>query len=294
MKQAFEIEKFSTECADGVVLKGILLIPEKPKGIVQFNAGTAAKKEFYQPFLEFLSENGYVCCLWDYRGNGESAPKSLKGCDYKFQDYGLKDMPAVKDYLTHRFSQYPFFIVGHSAGGQQIGFMNNLSDVQGVLCFAVSTGYLSYMPWRYGLVSRYFFHIFTPLSILLTDHVAAKKFNIMEDLPKQVTLEWRRWCMKPNYFFHEKFYGKTVPIGQFQNYTFPVHTYWTSDDPISNQRSIPAYWNNIKSSQTIDIQQITPEKYKVKAIGHFGFFKRNLKDSLWQDALDKLDSFLHF
>jgi predicted alpha/beta hydrolase len=291
MKQSFKKEAFSTNCPDGVTLKGLLLIPENPKGLVQFNAGTAAKKEFYLAFVEFICENGYICCLWDYRGSGESGLPSLKGCDYQFQDYGIKDIPTIKTYLSQRFPRYPLFIVGHSAGGQQLGFTDDLSGIRGLLCFAVSTGYLMYMPWRYRLVSAYFFLIFTPLSILFTGYVAAKRFKIMEDLPKQVVQEWRKWCLKPNYFFNEKFYGKTVPIGQFQNYTFPVHVYWTSDDPISNKQSIPAFWNNVKSTRPIDIQQITPEQYGVKTIGHFGFFKKNLKESLWQEALDKLNSF---
>jgi len=44
-------EKFETYCADGVKLSGLLLIPEKPKAVIQFNCGTATKKEFYLKFL---------------------------------------------------------------------------------------------------------------------------------------------------------------------------------------------------------------------------------------------------
>jgi predicted alpha/beta hydrolase len=293
MKQSFQKESFSTQCSDGVTLKGLLLIPEKPKGVVQFSTGTAAKKEFYLSFLEFLCADGYICCLWDYRGSGESAPLSLKGCDYRFQDYGLKDMPAIKDYLTTRFPEYPFFLMGHSAGGQQMGFMHNLSGVKAAICFAVSVGYRKTMPWKDALLYTYFFYIFTPISILFTGYIAAKRFGIMEDLPKNVLLEWRDWCSRYGYFFNKKFYGKSVPVGQFQNYNFPIHVYRASDDAISNKDSVPIYWSFIKSSQPIDIQGITPEQYKVKSIGHFGFFKKNLKDTFWQDALNKLNSFLH-
>ena len=300
MKQTFKKENFSTQCADGVTLKGLLLIPEYPKGIVQFNTGTAAKKEFYLAFLEFIAADGYICCLWDYRGSGESAPPSLKGCDYRFQDYGLKDMPTIKDYLTQRFPEYPFFLMGHSAGGQQMGFMNNLADVKAAICFAVSVGDSKTMPWKDTLLYMYFFYVFTPLSIgvpsdsiFFTGYIAAKRFGYMEDLPKNVMLEWRAWCSKYGYFFNEQFYGKTVPVGHFQNYTFPIHVFRASDDPISNKESVPIYWSHIKSSQPIEIEGITPEQYRVKSIGHFGFFKKNLKETFWQDALDRLNSFEH-
>ncbi|WP_051296045.1 alpha/beta hydrolase family protein [Eisenibacter elegans] len=177
-------------CADGVVLRGILLLPEKPKAALQFNAGTATKKEFYLPFLEFLAENNFICCLWDYRGSGDSMPEGgLKNCDFTYSDYGLKDMPTIKVYLNERFPGLPFLFFGHSAGGQQIGLMPNLQNVKGAVNFAVSTGYAPNMPLGYRLMSSYFFYIFAPLSIKLTGYLKAKKFGIMEDLPKNVVLE---------------------------------------------------------------------------------------------------------
>lgn len=285
-------ESISVQCIDGVTLKGLLLIPSQAKGVVQFNGGTGAKKEFYLPFLEFLAENGFVCCLWDYRGSGDSAPLSLKKCDFSFLDYGRQDMTAIKKYLTHRFPDLPYLLVGHSVGGQQVGFMDDLSNVKGLLSFAVSTGYLAYMPLSYRILSTYFFYFFSPLSVALTGYVKAKPFGYMENLPKNVVKEWREWCAKPDYFFNEQFYGKTVPVGNFQSYDFPVHVYWATDDPISNKKSIPAYWNNIKNSHLMTIQKIQPKDYHQKTIAHFGFFKKQLKDTLWQEALVKLNYFL--
>ncbi len=285
-------EKISITCADGVVLKGLLLIPQNPKAVVQFNTGTAAKKEFYLPFLQYLTEHNYLCCLWDYRGSGESAPLSLKGCNYTFSDYGLKDMPAVKNYLANRYPNLPLVIVGHSAGGQQLGFVDDLSNVNGLLGFAVSTGYMPHMPLGYRMLSNYFFYIFTPISLLFTGHIAAKRFGIMEDLPKNVALEWRDWCEQPEYFFNAKFYGKTVPTGNFQNYTFPVHIVWATDDPISNKNSIPSFWNNVKSTAQISFQKISPQQFGLKKIDHFGFFKKNMQATLWPQAVEKLNSFI--
>lgn len=288
----FSKENFSTTCSDGVVLKGLLLIPDAPKGIVQFNNGTAAKKEFYLAFLEYLASNGYICCLWDYRGSGESAPPNLAKCDYTFSDYGVKDMPTIKDYLRERFPQLPFFIFGHSAGGQMAGFMNNLADVQGLLCFAVSVGHAPFMPLYYRFLTNFFFDFFTPLSTAITGYLPAKRYGIMEDLPKKVVLEWRAWSRKPNYFFNEKFYGRSVPKGDFQNYTFPVHIFWATDDPIANEKSIPAYWDNVKSTHGIHFTKLDPKDIQEKKIDHFGFFRKRMKTKLWPLALAKLDEFL--
>lgn len=285
-------EKFEVICSDGVCLKGVLFIPPNPKAVVQFNCGTGTKKEVYQAFLTYLTHHGYLCCLWDYRGSGASSSAHLGSCDFTFSDYGIKDMPAIKDYLSTRFPHLPFFIVAHSAGGQQIGFMPNLDGIKAVINFAVSTGYYPNMPLAYRLKAYFYFYVFTPISVLLTGYVKAKQFGLMEDLPKNVAYEWRSWLEKADYFFDPKFYGKTVPIGHFQQYPFPIHTYWTTDDTISNEANTKAFWRNIQGKKEISFTRLEPKQLGLQRIDHFGFFKRNMQDQLWQQVLQKIDGYL--
>lgn len=285
-------EQFSVQCEDGVILKGVVLIPKSPKAIVQFNGGTAAKKEFYQPFLEYLCENGYACCLWDYRGSGESAPVDLSKCDFMFSDYGRKDMPAIKAYLTERFNGLPLLLFTHSAGGQHIGLMPSLEGYKGMVAFAVSTGYLPDMPLGYRLKSAFFFYLFSPVSVLLKGYVAAKRFGIMEDLPRNVLGEWRAWCGKKDYLFDPLFYGNTIPKGHYQNIPFPIHIIWTIDDPIANERAVSTYWSHVKSAKGITFDRLIPRALNLKTIGHFGFFNKKMKSILWDRGLHKLDEFL--
>jgi len=283
-------EKFEVICTDGVKLKGVLLIPEKPKAVIQFNCGTGTRKELYLTFLTFLAEHGYLCCLWDYRGSGDSAPQDLKHCNFKYSDYGIKDMPAIKDYLNSRFPDLPFFFVAHSAGGQQIGFMHNLDQVSGAVNLAVSTGYYPNMPWKYRLRAYFFFYLFAPASILLTGYVSARKFGLMEDLPKNVVHEWRSWCSKRNYFFDKKFYGHTVPEGHFQKFDYPIHVFWTVDDTISNQKNTEAFWQHIRSKKGIRFTRLTPGAFGVRQIDHFGFFRKVMKEQLWTEIVAILDN----
>ncbi len=282
-------EKFKTVCKDGIILKGILLIPENPKAVIQFNCGTGTKKEVYLSFLTYLANNDYICCLWDYRGVGNSSTENLSRCDFTFSDYGTKDMPTIKTFLTNKYPNLPFLIVAHSAGGQQIGFMNDLNNIKGVINFAVSSGYYPNMPFKYKMKAYFYFYFFTPISILLTGYVKAKPFGLMENLPKKVVLEWRDWLEKEDYFFDEKFYGKTVPKGDFKNFKFPVHTYWTSDDSISNQKNTEAFWRNIKSKKEISFTKLVPEELGLKKIDHFGFFKRRMKNKLWENVVVRLN-----
>lgn len=280
---------FETTCKDGIKLKGVLLIPEEPKAVIQFNCGTGTKKEIYLSFLMYLAESGYLCCLWDYRGSGNSSSENLENCDFTFSDYGTKDMPAIKKYLSEAFPNLPFLIIAHSAGGQQIGFMENLDNIKGVINFAVSSGYYSNMPFSYRMKAYFYFYVFAPISVWLTGFVKAKQFGIMENLPKNVVYEWRAWLEKEAYFFDDKFYGKTVPEGHFKDFKFPIHTYWTVDDTISNEKNTQAYWKHVKSSKPISFTKLEPKDFCLKKIDHFGFFKKNMKDKLWQDIIVRLN-----
>lgn len=285
-------ETFSVICDDGIILKGKLFIPKNPKAVLQFNGGTAVKKEFYYPFITFLAENDFLVCTWEYRGSGESTPNNLSKCDFRYSDYGLKDMPAIKSFLTTKHPELPILIFGHSTGGQQVGFMNNCEGYKAMVCFAVSTGFAPQFKWKYRLMSFYFFYIFSPISIFLKGYVLAKPFGYMENLPKNVVLEWRDWCNKKNYCFDQKFYKISVPEGHFNDMPFPIHVFWTNDDKISNQKNTQDYWKNVKSGFGISFQELIPSVYQEKEINHFGFFKKKMESKLWPLALQKLNEFL--
>lgn len=283
-------ETIEISCEDGVQLAGELWIAENPKAVVQFNPGTAAKRGVYRKFIRYIAEQGYICSLVDYRGFGASKGASLKGSDIRYSDLGRKDLPAVKAYLQARFDALPLYMVAHSAGGQQIGFMPDMDGIEGAITFGVSAAHLKAMPWGYRAQSLFFFYGVTPLSILLTDYVAAERLGLMEDLPKGLAQEWRDWCSVPDYFFDPRFYGVTVPRGHFQDFKFPWHNYHTADDAISTPTNIRNFWKHVKSSEPITFETIEPQAVGLKRLDHFGYFKSALRESVWRDVVQRLDA----
>ena len=276
---------------DGYPLAARLLVPDgTPKAVVQLNGGTAILKEFYGSFARFLVENGYAVCLWDYRGTGESAPSSLRDFPARMLDWGTLDMPAVLDFLDETFPNLPKLAFGHSAGGQQVGFMPNLDKLSGLVCFATSSGYWGFMPTDYRLKTHLFFHGVVPVGNALLGYTAARRLGIMEDVPKGVAREWRAWCSRPDYFFDPKFFGKTVPTGRFDALPFPVKVFWATDDPISNARSVPAFWRHVRSLHSLDVEALSPAEFGLKSIGHFGLFRKTARETLWPKALAALET----
>ncbi|HEX8577525.1 MAG TPA: hypothetical protein VF677_14645, partial [Flavobacterium sp.] len=81
--------------------------------------------------------------------------------------------------------------------------------------------------------------------------------------------------------------------GNFKNFHFPIHVFWATDDPISNKKSVQQFWNNCKSTAGIHFTRLHPSEYKIKKIGHMGFFKKSMKNILWPQILLKLELFLN-
>jgi predicted alpha/beta hydrolase len=286
-------QKLKTRCEDGIELATILIENPDAKAVVQINGATATPKEYYLPFAKYLVENGFTVCLFDYRGVCESQPVGgLRGCEYEYLDWAQKDMPAVLDYLDGRYPELDKLIVGHSVGGQKFGFMPNHHKIKGLVTFGSSAGYWGNMPLGYRIQTHFFFEVFRPISHLIYGYTAAKKLKIMEDLPKNITNTWREWCSVPEYFFDPKYYERDAKQGFFKELFTPIQIYWTSDDTIARGKNVYDFWKHVESRGGVKIDCLEPKNLGVKEIGHFGFFRKKFKDTIWVLALNKLNEFL--
>ena len=276
--------------ADGVLLKGQVIAAKEPKAAVLLNPGTATKTSFYIPFAEFLAEHGYSVMLWNYRGFCESRTQTLKNSDIHFSDIGLKDIPAAIKHAKALFPELPLYCVGHSAGGQQIGYANNCNELQGMIAIAVSTGYFGYMPLGYRLQAHLFFKAIAPVSIALFGYVKSKALNLMEDLPPKLAKEWGSFCSEKDFFFAKKF-AKTRPeLAHYRTFNFPVHVFTADDDEISTPANTQQFWSHIISTRPVNFTLYSAKDAPKKAIGHFGYFRRANR-AIWQEVITKLDHF---
>lgn len=79
---------------------------EKPKGIIQFSHGMAEHKERYSPFMEYLTNNGYICIINDHRGHGDStkSQNDLENFYTNNIDYIINDLYDVTKFAKNKFN----------------------------------------------------------------------------------------------------------------------------------------------------------------------------------------------
>ena len=103
---------------DSLPIHYMVVMPERPKAVVQIVHGMCEYKERYTEFMRYLGAHGYATVIHDHRGHGESV-KSKE--DYGFFYSGgyramIDDINTVNEQIHGDFPGLPLFLLGHSMG----------------------------------------------------------------------------------------------------------------------------------------------------------------------------------
>lgn len=94
----------------------------KAKAIFQIVHGMAEHKERYYPFMEYLSEHGFICVIHDHRGHGESV-KSEQDLGFMYDGGAaalVEDVKKVQDWAKAQYPDLPVYLFGHSMGSMVV------------------------------------------------------------------------------------------------------------------------------------------------------------------------------
>ncbi|MEL6537932.1 MAG: alpha/beta fold hydrolase, partial [Bacteroidota bacterium] len=119
-------QDLTVTCADGIPLMATLYPAQAPKGAVMIAPATGILRRFYGSFASHLAEQGFTAITFDNRGIGDSGGgRGLNQVKADLINWGRQDMPAVLRALQAAAPDTRYHLVGHSAGGQLLGLMDN-------------------------------------------------------------------------------------------------------------------------------------------------------------------------
>lgn len=269
---------------DNFQLAGTVYDAERSsKKVVIINTGTGILRRYYNAFSQHLCENGFTVVTYDYRGIGESRPKSLRGFAVTMREWGQKDIASMIDWSRQKFQPTKLFMVGHSAGGQLIGFAANKHHIDAMILVAAQSGYWGHwpLPQCLGYAALWYF---MPLLANIWGYLPSKYLGLGEDLPRGVACEWAKWCRHPQYLFgHEE----TLDLSNYATLTAPVLAYSFADDSYAPKRAVEALLQNYPQARIVH-KHISPAAVNVKALGHFGFFRKTVQHTLWRETVEWL------
>ena len=273
------MQKITINASDGYPLSALLGEPDNTSmGTIVISAATGIRKEFYINFARFLIDQGYCVLLYDYRGIGGSAPADLKTSLIYMHEWGTQDMNAVLNYLVTGKGLTDIIWLGHSIGAQLVGLLENRTNIRKVVSINAALGYWGYFPYPMKLVVWLLWYIIGPLLIKVYGYGVMKKIGWGENLPRNVILEWRSWCMSKTYYMD--FLKTCIQTDRFYNFTIPITAIYTSDDYIANDKTASlmmqffpnAPWKLIK---------LEVNKYTAHKVGHTGIFRKRFETVLW-------------
>src|SRR5688500_129802 len=234
--------------ADGFDIAATRFEPNAaPRAVVVVNGATAVKRRYYERFARHLASHGFAVITYDYRGIGDSAPKSLRGFEASMRQWGELDQPAVLAHARVWQPDVPLLVVGHSVGGQICGLLRDPPPVERVLMVAAQHNY--YGLWR--AQERYvlwaLWTLVMPVASRALGYFPSTAFGLGETLPRGVALEWARWCRSPGALI-EAIGGDAAE--RFTRYRGPILALSFSDDKkfatrLEVEGLLRFYWNEL-------------------------------------------------
>src|SRR5262249_7825803 len=107
-----------------------------------------------------------------------------------------------------------------------------------------------------------------------------------EDLPGPAFLEWRRWCMTPDFLFGGPPLAGKAHFGAFR--AAPRFAQ-IEDDVWATPRAVEAMARRFTGAAERSVWPIRLADTGACRIGHHGFFRSEFRETLWKPAVDWLD-----
>lgn len=263
---------------DGYRLSAAEFVPQGPPRAVVLIAGAmGVAQRYYRPFAEWLAGQGYHAFTFDYRGIGLSAPARLRGFPADAMDWVRLDCAAMVEAAAR--VDGPLTWLGHSFGGQVLPMVPNAGRIERFVMVASGNGYWRYHDWPMrGWIPLLWFGML-PLAVGLAGYYPGRALRNIGDLPAGVALQWRRWCLHPEYS------KSTEGVrAAYDGFDTPTHSISFTDDEFMSARNIEEL-HKLSPRMPLTAERIAPAELGVRRIGHFGAFRRDFEPTLWRARL---------
>lgn len=262
---------------DGISLQATLLMPSNSNGIaIQINSAMAIQQQFYLDYATYLCQQGFTVITFDYRGIGMSQVDNID--ETCMEDWYQKDIPAVTSWIKQYFPELKLVCIGHSLGGQLIGLSPNNDLFDASLTIASGYAYWRHYPLHKKPRILFAFYLLFPLLVKITGKIPGSVLGGKQHIPPQVSKTWLRWCHNPHYMSDVKGNPLRTHFTKQKRIAFLAIA---DDVDYAPVKCIEKLWKWYPAEKS-ELVVINPEDYQINKIGHFGFFRKNMPESLWE------------
>ncbi len=249
------------------------------KGVVQINTGTCIPQRVYWKFAEYLCKNGYVAITYDYT-DAQNFKSNVR------HETWLLDIESVCLFILQKYTSEKKYIVGHSSGGQFLGFAKSAKQFDKLFLVACANGYVGNLSFTRKIGMLFFWKVIVALTVRIYGYMNNEIFGVKGGFPKHIIQELGYWCSQPD-FFVSYFHNKNIPF-YFHTIKNKVKAYHLADDGIANRKSCD-YILDLYTHADKSIETLQATDYGIKKLGHRGFFFPKAENKLWPKFLAELE-----
>ena len=253
--------------------------------IIVISSAIGVPQKFYFKYATYLSTKGYLVFTYDYRGIGQSKPKSLKGFKAEFIDWAEKDFMAISKYIEEMYPNYQKYLIGHSMGGIMLGLSRAFKVYDKFVTIGSQFGYIKNFHDKDKLKIRTFFQIMIPLLTPIYGYFPSQKVNMGDPLPKGIAYNWKSIILG-----EESILGYANTTQNFyEEIVQPMFIISLDDDYMAPPKTVDLFDSKVMINAKKKRLNIKPEDVGLKFIGHMDFFREKNKNELWHIPLEFLE-----
>lgn len=268
--------ELTAETDDGLSLSATLFEGEGQGPAVLVSAAAAVERRFYRAFATHLVEQGARAVLtYDYRGIGAAA-STPAAKTFRMKDWGVLDFPAALAALQAAAGPGPIVGIGHSFGGIALGLSGIAERFDRYCLVATMNGYFRRTAEPFSVFAR--MNLAGVPATRLFGHVPAS-VGLGTALAGPIFRDWARWCRRPDFLFSDP---EVPEAAHFAAVRMPLMSIGLTDDRWGTREAVSAILEHFSAAAVSEVW-LTPEAAG-GPIGHMGFFRREMRETLWPEA----------
>ena len=249
---------------------------------LMINPAIGVKRRLYHELANFLNGQNITVVLYNYRGMEDGLDECQADVSCDAESWGRLDQSAVIKWIKEELKPSHLYVLGHSLGGQLVGFADHIDEIDGLIHVTAQKG--DKRLWSIGGFLKLFllWHVLIPW-MSRGKTFDAKKLGLGSySWPASAAKQWASWGRQKDYLFHPKF---GFDLSPWHNFNRPLLSFGFTDDEMAPEAAVDGLlfeFGKNHDHMHIEKRFIDPKSMGLHSIGHFGFFKPEAK-ALWQD-----------
>lgn len=281
---------FSLDTADGRQLAATWTeAPHSVRAVAVINSAVGVPRGYYAAFAQWLTGRGYAVLSYDYRGMGGSRRGTMRAEAATMADWAVLDVGAALAAAQERRSRgaLPLIVIGHSFGGNCLGFVPGIERTDAILTVASQMGEPRLYPGVHRWTAEFFFRAWIPVLVPLLGQLPGWALGPgAQALPGGVAQQWARWGRTRGWAYADPDMHAHRCVAAV---VAPVHLWNISDDlTYAPARAVDALAAQFRNA-AVQRHSLRPADVGLRRLGHFGAFRRAAGPRLWAHLLSPIE-----